>query len=275
MVTGQKIIQKNNKNPDKGIVLSIQVSLSGLSFFVLDNDKNQVIDLIHTAFEKTHTPQELLDQLVHHFNTHKVLQQPFSKTTLIHDNEMVTLVPSALFEEEYLSDYLKYNTKIFKTDFITYDVIKNDDIMIVYVPFVNINNYIFERFGSFEYKHSTTVALDRILEIQKNNAKESMYINIAESYFDLVVTKNNALQLYNRFEYQTKDDFIYYVLFVSEQLGLNPEEFECVLMGAIKKDDELYSIAYKYIRHVSLLSKDKMLYSHNNSTKNFTILNSF
>ena len=153
MVTGQKIIQKNNKNPDKGIVLSIQVSLSGLSFFVLDNDKNQVIDLIHTAFEKTHTPQELLDQLVHHFNTHKVLQQPFSKTTLIHDNEMVTLVPSALFEEEYLSDYLKYNTKIFKTDFITYDVIKNDDIMIVYVPFVNINNYIFERFGSFEYKH--------------------------------------------------------------------------------------------------------------------------
>ena len=275
MVTGQKIIQKNNKNPEKGIVLSIQVSLNGLSFFVLDGDKNQVIDLIHTPFEKTHTPQELLDQLVHYFNTHEVLQKSFSKTTLIHDNEMVTLVPSPLFEEEYLSDYLKYNTKIFKTDFITYDVIKNDDIMIVYVPFVNINNYIFERFGSFEYKHSTTVALDRILEIQKNNAKESMYINIAETYFDLVVTKKNALQLYNRFEYQTIEDFIYYVLFVSEQLGLNTEEFECVLMGAIKKDDELYSIVYKYIRHVSLLSEDKMHYSHNNSTKNFTILNSF
>ena len=62
-----------------------------------------------------------------------------------------------------------------------------------------------------------------------------MYINIAETYFDLVVTKKNALQLYNRFEYQTKEDFIYYVLFVSEQLGLNTEEFECVLMGAIKK----------------------------------------
>ncbi len=275
MVTGQKIIQKNNKNPEKGIVLSIQVSLSGLSFFVLDSDKNQIIDLIHTPFEKKHTPQELLDQLVHHFNTHEVLQQHFSKTTLIHDNEMVTLVPSALFEEEYLSDYLKYNTKIFKTDFITYDVIKNDDIMVVYVPFVNINNYIFERFGSFEYKHSTTVVLDRILQIQKNNAKESMYINISETYFDLVVTKNNALQLYNRFEYQTKEDFIYYILFVAEQLGLNTEQFECVLMGATKKDDELYAIAYKYIRHVSLLSEDKMLYSHNNSTENFTILNSF
>ena len=275
MVTGQKIIQKNNKNPKKGIVLSIQVSLSGLSFFVLDNSKGQVVDLIHTPFEKIHTPQELLDQLVHHFNTHKVLQQSFSKTTVIHDNEMVTLVPSALFEEKHLSDYLKYNTKIFKTDFITYDVIKNDDIMVVYVPFVNINNYIFERFGSFEYKHSTTVALDRILKIQKNSAKESMLINVTETYFDLVVTKNNTLQLYNRFEYQTKEDFIYYILFVMEQLGLNAEEYGCVFMGSIKKDDDLYSIAYKYIRHVSLLSKDKMLYTSNNSTENFTILNSF
>ena len=274
MVTGQKIIQKNNKNPEKGIALSIQASLSGLSFFVFNTDTDHIVDLIHKPFEKKLTPQELLDQLMHCFNTHEVLQQSFSKTTLIHDNEMVTLVPSAIFEEEHLSDYLKYNTKIFKTDFITYDVIKNDDIMIVYVPFVNINNYIFERFGSFEYKHSTTVALDRILQIQKNSPKSSMHINIADTYFDLVVSKLNTLQLYNRFEYQTKEDFIYYVLFVVEQLGLNPEELECVLMGTIEKEDELYSIAYKYIRHVSLLSTDKMLYSHTNSTENFTLLNS-
>ena len=40
----------------------------------------------------------------------------------------MTLVPAAVFEEEHLSDYLKYNTKIFKTDFITYDVIKNEDL---------------------------------------------------------------------------------------------------------------------------------------------------
>ena len=100
-------------------------------------------------------------------------------------------------------------------------------------------------------------------------------MNISQSLFDIVVLKDSKILFYNNFEYQTKEDFIYYVLFVSEQLGLNTEEFECVLMGAIKKDDDLYSIVYKYIRHVSLLPEDKMLYSYNNSTKNFTILNSF
>ena len=275
MVTGQKIIQKNNNKLEKGKALSIQVSLSGLSFLVLDSDNDVVIDLINIPFEKKCAPQEVLDQLVHSFNTNEVLQHSFSKITVIHDNEMMTLVPSAVFEEEHLSDYLKYNTKIFKTDFITYDVIKNDDVMVVYVPFVNINNYIFERFGSFEYKHSTTVALDRILQIQKNSSDQSMFINVNATYFDLVVTQQKELLLYNRFEYQTKEDFIYYILFTAEQLGLNPEHFECTLMGSIREDDSLYVMAYKYIRNVSLLSSEKMRYSQDNSTKNFTLLNSF
>ena len=275
MVTGQKIIQKNNNILEKGKALSIQVNLSGLSFLVLDSDNDIIIDLIDIPFEKKGTPQEVLDQLTHSFNTNEVLQHSFSKITVIHDNEMMSLVPSAVFEEEYLSDYLKYNTKIFKTDFITYDVIKNDDIMVVYIPFVNINNYIFERFGSFEYKHSTTVALDRILQIQKNSSDQSMFINVNATYFDLVVTQQKELLLYNRFEYQNKEDFIYYILFTAEQLGLNPEHFECTLMGTIKEDDPLFSIVYKYIRNVSLLSPEKMRYSQDNSTKNFTLLNSF
>jgi len=192
MVTGQKIIRKNNNKSEKGKALSIQVCLSGLSFLVLDSDNDLIIDLIDIPFEKKCSPQEVLDQLTHSFNTNEVLQHSFSKITVIHDNEMMTLVPSAVFEEEHLSDYLKYNTKIFKTDFITYDVIKNDDIMVVYVPFVNINNYIFERFGSFEYKHSTTVALDRILQIQKNSSDLSMFINVNATYFDLVVTQQKS-----------------------------------------------------------------------------------
>lgn len=275
MVTGQKIIQKNNNKSEKGKALSIQVCLSGLSFLVLDSDNDVVIDLIDIPFEKKCSPQEVLDQLMHSFNTNEVLQHSFTKITVIHDNEMMTLVPSAVFEEEHLSDYLKYNTKIFKTDFITYDVIKNDDIMVVYIPFVNINNYIFDRFGSFEYKHNTTVVLDRILQIQTNSSNQSMFINVNRTYFDLVVTQQKKLLIYNRFEYQTKEDFIYYILFTAEQLGLNPEDFKCTLMGSIEEDDLLYAMAYKYIRHVSFLSPIKMRYSQDNSTKNFTLLNSF
>ena len=146
--------------------------------------------------------------------------------------------------------------------------------MVVYVPLVNINNFVFERFGSFEYKHSSTVLLNRILTLEKNSKSLKMYLNIENSHFEIIVVENNKLKFYNRFEYTTKEDFIYYILFTAEQLQLNPEEFPVVLMGFIEKNDDLFKIVYKYVRHVSLLPKDAMLYSNSENFKHFTLLNS-
>ena len=275
METGLRIIQANNNISDKNLVLSIQAGLSGLSFFVLDRFSKIIVDVIVENFSKQQTPDQLLKAVKTAFNRNDSLKQSFSKVQIIHDNEMQTLVPSALFEEAHLSDYLKYNTKIFKTDFITYDVIQNKDAMLVYIPFVNINNYIFERFGSFEYKHSATVLIDKILQLEKNNNQKKLYINIQKTHFELIALDGNSFQLFNRFEYKTREDFIYYILFTAEQLDFNPENFKCVLMGAVEDNDELFSIAYKYIRHVSLLPITNMRYNQNNSTQNFTLLNSF
>ena len=75
---------------------------------------------------------------------------------------------------------------------------------------------------------------------------------------------NQKLLLYNTFEYQTKEDFIYYLLFTAEQLQLNPEIFQLKLFGKISKENELYQIAYKYIRNVSLF------FEHNDLDKNIS-----
>jgi hypothetical protein len=254
--------------------LSIQVSLSGLSFFVLNSMTLKIDYLESVNFDKKQTPKELLDQLIHHFNTTKALNKKFSKVSVIHCNELATLVPKPLFDETNLIDYLKFNSKILKTDFITYDQLKIADIMVVYVPLININNFIFDRFGSFEYKHSASILINRVLTIGKNTKHSKMYVNIEATHFEIVVIENNFLKFYNRFDFITREDFIYYLLFTAEQLQLNPEEFPLVLMGSVDTNDELYKIAYKYIRDVNLLNSDSMLYSNDSSSKHFTLLNS-
>ena len=254
--------------------MSIQVSLSGLSFFVLNSVTSNIQYLESVNFDKKQTPKELLDHLVHSFNSINELGQEFSKVTIIHSNELATIVPKPLFDETNLIDYLKFNSKILKTDFITYDQLKVEDIVIVYVPLVNINNFIFDKFGSFEYKHSASILINRVLTLEKNTKKPKMYLNIEKNHFEIVVVENNLLKFYNRFEYITKEDFIYYLLFTAEQLQLNPEEFPLVLMGTIDQEDEFYKIAYKYIRDVSLLHSNSMLHSKDSSSKYFTLLNS-
>ena len=40
---------------------------------------------------------------------------------------------------------------------------------------------------------------------------------------------------------------------LTEQLNLNPENFKVQLLGVISEDSELFEIAYKYVRNVSIL----------------------
>ena len=280
METGQKIIQTNSKIiQNKYFVLSIQVSLSGLSFCVLNIDSNTIEFFKRHNFDKKITPPEILDKLIHSFNTESELQKSFKSIKIIYENELSALVPKPLFNKDCLADYLKFNSKILKTDYITYDPILANDSVNVYVPYVNINNYIYDRFGEFEFKHFSTILIEAILTIEKHSSSAKMYVNVCVSHFEIIIVENNLLKLYNTFEFSTKEDFIYYILFAAEQLQLNPEEFQLHLIGNINAEDELYKIAYKYIRNVKIHTPD---YKYHSSAEiksellnEFIILNSF
>ena len=242
----------NKKHNDlTNLELSIQISLNGLSFCILNTVTSTILNLKLETFALKKTPTDLLDAIKHLFNSNNALQQNFAKVTVIHVNEWSTLVPKPLFKEDALADYLKFNTKILKTDFITFDDISQNDSINVYVPFTNVNNYIFDQFGSFTFKHYSTILITQLLTLEKHSNTPKVYVNISESNFEIIALNKGELLLFNTFEYQTKEDFIYYLLFTLEQLQLNPETTEVIFLGLVKEDDKLFKIAYKYIRTVS------------------------
>ncbi len=260
--------------------LSIQFSLSGLSFCILNRDTNTVFALREINFDKKLNPIELLDQIRHLFNTDDALQNSFSRVLVIHDNELSTLVPKPLFHEDNLADYLKFNSKILKSDFITFDEVTVNDSVNVYVPYININNFIYDKFGTFIFKHLSSILIEQVLLIEKNSHKPKMYVNLNNNHFEMIVVNKTKFIFYNRFNYNTKEDFIYYILFTAEQLKLNPETLNLVLIGNIDVKDELYTIAYKYIRFVFLGDRDDH-YKYNNAAQpssnhsNFALIKSF
>lgn len=273
MTQKDKIESKiNNK------ALSIQVSLNGLSFCILNTETNTVEDLKTFFSSKKQTPPELLDQLKHVFNTENALNNAFNTVTIIHINELSTIVPKALFNADAIVDYLKLNAKILKTDFITHDAITINDSVNVYVPYVNANNFIYDHFGSFTYKHYSTVLIESLLIAEKNNNGQKLYIHINQVHFEIIVITEGQLTLYNTFEYETPEDFIYYVLFTIEQLALNPETISVVLLGDIIEGDTLYEIIYKYVRNISFGDRKDTFSFKNKPTTNhshFILLKSF
>ncbi|MEO8933628.1 MAG: DUF3822 family protein, partial [Xanthomarina sp.] len=147
-----------------------------------------------------------------------------------------------------------------------YDNLDINDSVSVYVPYINVNNYIYETFGDFTYSHYSSILIDKILQFEKHTEIVKFYINVYKDHFEIVITDQGKLKLFNTFEYSSKEDFIYYILFTMEQLQLNPEKTDVVLLGDIEKESNLYAILFKYIRHISF-GKRTDIYKYHNKPK--------
>lgn len=257
--------------------LSIQVSLNGLSFCVFDTIGSSIALSKRLDFGKELSPYELQKELAFLFKEEGVLSYDFSDVVVIHRNPLFSLVPKSLFDKEELANYLKFNAKILANDLIEYDEIPAYELVNVYVPFVNINNYIYELFGTFDFMHNGTVLIQALLNTQSNSTEPVCYVHIAEQTMDIAVLTQKKLLFYNSFEYTSKEDFIYYLLFVLEQLKLDTSTIKTRLFGSVSEGDEIYNICYEFIHHLSIFVPSSATYEMDNDEKNsidFTVLNS-
>jgi len=256
--------------------LSIQISLNGLSFCQLDTVTNTVTASDGVIFHKELTPFQTLAELKKLLEHNRVQQNTYYEVVVVHRNNLFSLVPEPLFSEDDLANYLKFNAKILANDHIAYDEIEEHGFVNVYVPFVNINNYIYELFGEFVYKHHGTVVLQSLLN-EKNTAKNPIcYVHISEQQLDITVISNKKLLLFNNFDFTTKEDFLYYLLFTIEQLKLDPETIQLRLFGEVEEEDHLYNLCYNYVKNVSIFQPSfnaELMMAADSESIDFTVLN--
>ena len=255
--------------------LSLQIAVNEMSFCCFDTLNQKITDCKSIAFS-SHKPLE--DQLWKAFVNHPDLMYDYDEIVVLHDNSLNTFVPKALFDEDFLASYLQYNTKVFETDFFTFDTIGNYDINNVYVPFMDANNFLIDRYGTFEYKNSHSILVTKLLDASKNIDEKQVYVHVKDTHFEIVVVRNQKLLLFNSFEYKTPEDFLYYLLFTLEQLQLNPEVVTVLALGKINTHNPCYKLAYKYIRNLSLFEplviQEKWNKSNEEAREHFILFNS-
>jgi len=259
-----------------GNKLSIQFNLDGFSFSVYNTISKKEVYFREYEFENSQvTPENLLLKIKNIFKTDTHLQNDFNSVTVVHQNNLSVLVPNRFFSEKNLASYLNFNIKKLPIDYIAFDAINGIDSKNVYVPYVNINNYLFQNFGEFEYQHHSTILIEKLLNI-KGDSEKKMYVNVSKTTLDITIIKNNKLLLFNTFSYDTEEDFIYYILFLAEQLNLDVNEFPLYFTGKISSNTTIYKITYKYIKNVYFLESNNPIFNTLNiaSHTNFILLGS-
>src|SRR5690606_37413822 len=136
----QSITDKNYQK------LVLKVSLSGFSFAVIDVLSNKVLCLKEISFSKFANPLNVEECYKIAFSEHLELTQKYDQVVVLHHNNLSAFVPEAFFDPNNLGTYLQYNVKVFESDFFTFDSLEKYQINTVYVPYVNINNFLLDIF---------------------------------------------------------------------------------------------------------------------------------
>lgn len=259
MVIGlQPMMQSQEIRIEPSTILSIKISLFGLDLMLSNNLDNSIIDYKKHFFKNKILTENLSKELDSFLNQSKLDLSNIINIKLIVSNKLSCLVPNELFDKKLSLDYLKFNSKLIENDFAANDYIEELESFNVYLPFINVNNYLIERFGSFEYYHYSTVLLKRILKMTSNQNRTMLFANIENQNFQIIILKNKNLLYYNNFEYQTKEDILYFLLFVIEQNKELSSETKLILLGYISKNDKTFTLISKFIKNIEIYEMSKL-----------------
>ncbi|MEX0362852.1 MAG: DUF3822 family protein, partial [Allomuricauda sp.] len=97
-----------------------------------------------------------------------------------------------------------------------------------------------------------TVLISTLLNQTRATSQPVCYVHVAEKEMEIVVISDKKLLFYNHFEYKTKEDFLYFLLFSLEQLQIDLEQVQLKLFGLVEEGDAIFELCYSYIQSVSV-----------------------
>jgi|TARA_B100001094_G_scaffold58485_1_gene53980 hypothetical protein len=232
-------------------MLTIHINDNWLVFCVFINNKLSLLKKI--AFLNEKSSVFILKSIKKFLKSNKEELLQVENVRLVYYNNSSTLVPSVLFDQDNSLNYLKLNVKISVNDFVTNDSLIEDEIKNIYIPYVNINNYIFEKYNSFEYHHYSTILIEEFKKRLSSDFNQNLFLNVNDKMIDIIYFDDGNLKFNNSFSYSTDTDILYYLLFTLEQLNLNTEKTLVMSSGLISIESELYALLYNYIQNIDVL----------------------
>lgn len=248
--------------------LAVRLRADRLSYCILDSNTNKFLHLEtweeavpeRKSFIPGDEDADDTNKLIHLLeNDLSWLTSGFKQTRLIIDQGKSTLIPQALFKEEEKSNVFEFNIAggPYPEEELAYNHLTGINAYSIYHVSPGINKLVKKFFHEAKAYHFSTAFIQSIyLKNMNKDNEHKLFVHTSGGRMDILRIKAKKLDYYNSFRFNTAEDFMYYLIFVVEQLGLNPESVEVLMMGEIDKHSSLTELAKKYVRNVFFLARN-------------------
>ncbi len=229
--------------------LLISTDAGELSFAVFHNPNNRFVVFRRYFFDSL----ALLNDITS--GDEFLAQKNFKSYACAVVSSKSTLIPAAFYDDENFQEVLAFNHNISASE----SVIKNDFRLFDAKNIFAVNNELLHviqsSFPGVKLFHSSVPLIESLLLRNKNKRQPFVNANMQRTLMELTVIQNGQLQFFNSFHCPAPEDFIYFILYVYEQLELNPETVPLELSGHIQRHSAFHTITTKYIRKVEFAQR--------------------
>lgn len=190
-----------------------------------------------------------------------LLKKEFRRIDVIFESNKSTLIPTPLYNSTKRDLYLSFNHITGPKDQIMAEHLHYADAWNVFAVPDTLCRLFRSSFSDPHLHHFSSILLETLLLKNKNrDTSDRIFLNVRSMAFDIIYLDEKKLVYYNAFEFTAGEDMLYYLLFVMEQLKINPEKAIIECMGMITQDSALMGLLRKYIRTVRIIAKDDTLF---------------
>jgi hypothetical protein len=243
-------------NDSASFHLSIQVSLDGFSFALLNVNDQKYTAIQFYDIQESHNYSELAEKIEQIIAQQELLQQHYSTVTICICNSINALTPKDLYKKHYGKELLGFNQILLQNEDESNDWLKSIECFNSYVIPKELKRCFDKYYQNHSWKHQSTVFIESVMQHYKLNEETTIYISVQNAYFQLVVLEGRKLKFFNGYDYRSGEDIIYYILFACEQLDLNPDQIPIVIAGEIEINSEAYKFIHRYIRNISFTNRN-------------------
>ncbi len=253
------LIDKSFKQDySKNFQLTIRIAPDGFSFVIFSPEKQRFVGLETYHFDYQNESIQLAKVLDEIIMKQPWVAYPYQQVKVLIESNHMVLVPNPLFDEKEKGTYLAFAQAFQENHRIVFDTLKTADATIVYYLSNIITAKIKDYWANAKIHHLSSAFIESVLIANKNKqAEPSVFVHVRNRSYDMLILEGQKLKFYNFFRFNTKEDFIYFLLFAMEQQQLNPEKTPVVFSGAIEQSGAIFEICEKYIRNLSFEVRNK------------------
>lgn len=245
----QESINLNDKNKDN-YTLTIQLSLDGLSFVVFDNTEQRFVALKHYHYSTKDVNIQDVTTELQEKESWKL--EEFKNINIIVDNNFNTLIPKELFREEMKESHLSLLNINNNANILTDEIPECEAVNV----FSSIENLNFTN-DKVKIYHSSTILIKKLIkEFSDRNAETRAFVNVKNNSYELIILNNDRLIFHNYFNFKTKEDFLYFILFTFDQLNIDNESIPLYFMGFIEEKSPIVELCARYVRNIRFFNRD-------------------